>query len=78
MDDLQKRLDTWREWAQFVYGGGGSAIAATDDELRARVCAAHDAVVAEAEAAARELDSLRGRVASVVRRVDAHLGAVDA
>jgi hypothetical protein len=39
---LQAQLRTWRGWAQFVYGGGG-AVTGTDDELRAMVCAKHDA-----------------------------------
>lgn len=43
--DLQKQLKAWRTWAQFVYLQGGP-VTKSDPDLRAAVCAAHDAQVA--------------------------------
>lgn len=39
-------LKRWRDWAQFVYLGGGP-VTLPDAELRAAVCASHDARVDE-------------------------------
>jgi hypothetical protein len=41
-DSKDDELKRWREWAQFVYLGGGP-VTKTDLELRAGVCEAHDA-----------------------------------
>lgn len=54
--ELQKRIDQWRSWAQFVYLGGGVP---TDDDatMQTRVCKTHDADVLAVRAeltAARE------------------------
>lgn len=50
-DSFGERVRTWREWAQFVYGGGGIP-QGTDDELRRAVCLAHD----------REMQELRDEI----------------
>jgi hypothetical protein len=34
---LRQALKDWRDWAQFVWLGGG-AVNATDEVLRARIC----------------------------------------
>jgi hypothetical protein len=46
---LQRQLDAWRTWAQFVYGGGGP-VTGTDDELRTMIGARQDADLAAARA----------------------------
>jgi altronate dehydratase len=50
-------LKEWREWAQFVYLGGG-VVTGSDEELRQRVCETHDDEVDELE---RQLQEERAR-----------------
>lgn len=47
--ELERRLEGWRSWAQFVYLGGGLLDEEEDDEhLQRRVNKAHDAQLREA------------------------------
>ena len=59
---LVAALEAWREWAQFVWLGGGPP-EGTDDDLRRRVCEAADQDVTAAKSKLREeLDAAAARV----------------
>ncbi len=63
------QLRIWREWAQFVYLGGGLATIPDDDAaMRAAVCAAHDA----------EADELRAELAESTDNIRVLLAETDA
>lgn len=61
-DAADRQLVQWREWAQFVYGEG-DPVEGTDDDLRFRVCAAHEhdksELTAERDALKQERNKLR-------------------
>jgi hypothetical protein len=54
-------VKAWRDWAQFVYLGGGP-VTLTDKELRAAVCQAHDD---DTEPLKAEVSALSARLAAV-------------
>lgn len=62
VERLRKELHRWRDWAQFVYLGGGP-LCGDDDMLRSRVCETHDQetddLKTEIAAAEAERDHLR-------------------
>lgn len=65
MREAAAGIAKWREWAQFIYLGGGP-VTLDDNQLRVAVNAAHDSDIAAAEAradaAARERDRLRAKL----------------
>lgn len=59
-ESAERQLATWREWAQFVYGPGGP-VEGSDDDLRFRVCAAHE----------HDKSALQGQLATVTQELAA-------
>ncbi len=72
LDQREQVIQTWRDWAQFVYLKGGPVVL-NDHQLQGEVCAAHDGEMAGVQFDRREANARADAAEARCQTLEAHV-----